>query len=598
MKTYVVDTNIILDDVYNLFKLYDGENNIIIPETVVDELDSKKSFLDEVGFQAREFARLIDTAKSQEVVQNNDVFVLTEIILENLKLSIVSKKSYQFSDEPSNILNDRKIIEVAKLFEDSIFVTFDSMCRIRAISEGLKTETLGKKEIKEIQSFKELFVNDTVNDNDSIFDYDKDYKIETSNYLFNFNDGNKVLARIKNDRINLVDTKKLERQDIKPLNIRQKFFVDAMLDPFIDICILNALAGTGKSLLAVSTALRLVKEKRFSKIVYIRNSVESLDKGEDVGYLSGNEEKFAVYNHPLYDSLEFIVRKKIEKSNENKSKKTIVDHLKIKEEVQNLIESSGIGTMWVGELRGRTISDAFVIIDECLHEEQKIITDKGLLNAKEIAERFCDDEIKALSRNPQTMELQYKRIISLKQEHISDTGEKMFEIIMANNTKMKLTGGHKLFLNDGSLIKVKDIKDKLERGEGVILLNVDKTNIQKLNSKVLSVKEIPYESYIYTPQIEDNENYVLENNILSKNCQNISKKTMQLILSRVDKDCKVVVIGSTKQIDNPYINKFNNSLTSLVEACKSKHNINLWCGELTNVVRGPITEFAENVFTK
>ncbi|EAJ3762818.1 hypothetical protein DFW93_09420, partial [Campylobacter coli] len=53
MKTYVVDTNIILDDVNNLSRLYDNENRIIIPETVIDELDSKKALFDEVGYQAR-----------------------------------------------------------------------------------------------------------------------------------------------------------------------------------------------------------------------------------------------------------------------------------------------------------------------------------------------------------------------------------------------------------------------------------------------------------------------------------------------------------------------------------------------------------------
>lgn len=447
MKTYIVDTNIILDDVENLFQLFDKSNEIIIPEIVVDELDLKKSLLDEIGFQAREFARLIEQLELENINKTNEY---TETILKcnktNLKLKIVSKEHYNSYNEPLNILNDRKIIEICKLYPQAIFITYDSMCKIRAISEGIKTEVFGIKNKNDTQLLKELEVDSLNVNNLDIKELDKNYKIENYNYLISHKEtNNKVLARIKNNKINIIDEKLLEKQDVKPLNIRQKYFVDAMLDSNINLLICDALAGTGKTLLTIATALRLVKEKKYSKIVYIRNSIESLDKGEDIGYLSGNEEKFKIYNHPLYDSLEYIVRKKLEHSNENKSKKNKIDNIKIKEEIQNLIEIAGIETMWVGELRGRTISDAFVIVDEF---------------------------------------------------------------------------------------------------------------------------------------------------------QNCSKKTGLLILSRLDKDCKIVCIGSSKQIDNLYINKYNNALSLLLTASKNKHNINIWAGELTNVVRGPITEFAENIFSK
>ena len=70
------------------------------------------------------------------------------------------------------------------------------------------------------------------------------------------------------------------------------------------------------------------KTETFSKIIYIRNSIESLDKGEDVGYLPGLEEKFRIYNHPLMDSLEYIIRTEHKK---RRSKRMIfhILHLKI-----------------------------------------------------------------------------------------------------------------------------------------------------------------------------------------------------------------------------------------------------------------------------
>ena len=218
-----------------------------------------------------------------------------------------------------------------------------------------------------------------------------------------------------------------------------------MLDTGVDLQVVSAVSGSGKSLLAIATGIRLVKEKQYSKIVYIRNSIESLDKGEDIGYLAGNDEKFAVFNHPLYDSLEYIGRKRLDKSNDNKSRKPKIDNLKIQEGIKELIETAGIETMWIGALRGRTISDAFVIVDES---------------------------------------------------------------------------------------------------------------------------------------------------------QNFSSKSMSVVLTRIDKDCKIVIIGSNTQIDNQYINKYNNALTVLQNAVKNPSIINTWGGELINVVRGPITEFAEQIFNK
>lgn len=472
MKTYVVDTNIILDDVNNLSRLYDNENRIIIPETVIDELDSKKSLFDEVGYQARNFARLLSNL---DVIKLNKFDDYTETILgdSNLKVTITSKKEYKHLNDPANILNDRKIIEIAKLYPDSIFITYDSMCKIRAISEGIKTETFGsKKDFNETpEFFKVLDVEEIPENLSSILSIDPDYKHENYNYLIQCKDGNKKLARIKNLKINYIDEKNLEKQDVKPINIRQKYFVDAMLDTSVDLQVVSAVSGSGKSLLAIATGIRLVKEKQYSKIVYIRNSIESLDKGEDIGYLAGNDEKFAVFNHPLYDSLEYIVRKRLDKSNDNKSRKTKIDNLKIQEGIKELIETAGIETMWIGALRGRTISDAFVIVDECLHEDQKIITNKGIITAKELESLYIEDDIELLSYNKQTKKQEYKKLVSLKKEHINNTKEQMFKVYFENGDYAMLTGNHKLITTNDENITVYEMISRISKGETVEIVS-------------------------------------------------------------------------------------------------------------------------------
>ena len=373
MKTYIIDTNIILDSLENLFKLYNSENKIVICDTVIDEVDSKKSGLDELGYRAREFARFLDSLSIDSVETNNDI-TITKLSNKSIKLELFSKSEYaadsKYAKSPA-ILADRKIIECCKYYESGILVSLDTMCRLRAICESIDVETLGNQDSDINYRFDKLIDFDKPFENQCIFEIDPEHKQNNYNYLISETCGNKLLCRVVNESIKIVDEKNLMKQDVSPKNIGQKFFVDSILDPQINLIAVSALAGSGKSLLAVATAMRLVNEKKFNKIVYIRNSIESLDRGEDIGYLAGNDEKFAVYNHPLYDSLSFIAQKQLEKSNNNKSKKTEIKPENLEERVNELIKRYNIETMWVGELRGRTISKAVVIWDEAQNASKK-----------------------------------------------------------------------------------------------------------------------------------------------------------------------------------------------------------------------------------
>ena len=448
MKTFVLDTNIILDNPENIYRLYNNENNIIIPDIVIDELDSKKSGLDELGYRSREFARLLDSLEVKETIKKADLIVN---VLENerLKLYVVSKDYKKYDDTHQAIINDRKIIECAKEcqkhFKNLRFISLDTMCRLRAISEGLEVETLTLNTEEKNYIFSKEVNFDLPTDNMDIFELDPDHKPENYNYIINESNGNVIIGRCVNDKLQIINEKNLEKQDIRPLNLGQKFYVDAILDEKIDLTVVNAQAGSGKTVLAVSTAMRLINDKKYSGIVYIRNSIESIDKGEDIGYLAGNEEKFAVYNHPLYDCITMIAQKQLQSSNSNKSKakKVEIDAQALEERTEELIKRYNIETMWVGELRGRTIQNKVVIFDES---------------------------------------------------------------------------------------------------------------------------------------------------------SNASIKTGLLVLSRLDKDCKIIVCGSNNQIDNPYVNKYNNTLTVLLNSAYEKHPELSICGvNLIKTVRGPMAEFAERV---
>jgi PhoH-like ATPase len=465
-KVYVLDTNIILTDAKLLYKISNqNENLIVIPETVLDELDNKKSGHDEINYQARSFARLLENYATITSKTEKDGCNIVSMRISNgqdIDIVIVSKSKYENISDSTlpKIINDRKILEVAEyardvLYKESkvIFLSLDIMCRIRAISLGLEVETIkGSKDDFSFEFLKELDTILSIEELSSGIDIniiDSEYKPENYSYILNLADGRKAIGYVtKNNTFNLIDEEELARQEVNPRNIEQKLLSSAILNKDINIIVSNSLAGSGKTLVAISTAMKLVDDRTntYNKIVYIRNSIESVEKNEEIGFLSGNEEKLRIYNEPLYDTLRFIASKQIDASNSNKGKASRVAATAelIESKSMALIEKYSIQTIWPGELRGRTISNAVVIVDEF---------------------------------------------------------------------------------------------------------------------------------------------------------QNCSNKTASTIISRLDEQCKLIALGSLKQIDNAYLNKYITGLSTLLIASKSVHEeVNMFAIEMKKVLRGRITEFSERIF--
>lgn len=456
-KYFVVDTNILLEDFTNLSKLsQENKNLIILPEIVLDEVDSKKSGFDEINYQARSFARFLEDSK---IVNSKEIDNYKIIIIEasGLMIHIISKEIYATDSKQVslNISNDRKILEIADFannyYQKNIeFISNDIMARVRATSLDLKTNFLkgdGKDEdeLSFIKNSEIVFDDLETIENKEISLVDKEFEIHNFSYCLKVKNSDQVLlASIKNKKIHILDEIELRDQIVVPLNKEQLFFTNALMDEYYNIVIVEAKAGSGKTLLALSSAVKLVRKKQFQKIIYIRNSIESLDKGEDVGYLPGLEEKFRIYNHPLMDSLRYMARCEHKNKGANKKLYTPPTDEEINEKVERTIQNYNIETMWVGEMRGRTLSESFVIVDEA---------------------------------------------------------------------------------------------------------------------------------------------------------QNMSNKTMQMVLSRIDSSCKVVVLGSNKQIDNFYVNKYTNALTTLLKSTKNENPyVHLYAIKLKKVLRGPITQWAESIF--
>lgn len=452
-KVYVLDTNIILQNLQNLLKISDNKtNHIVIPETVLLELEDKKKLTNELGYYSREFARLLAKMKIKEVDYKLG-FKVVKLYNEEINIDIISKDKYDTEIEQVHISesNDKRIIEVAVIAQEyykgykTIFLSLDVYARTFALFKGLKTETLHDDRstvptfnfVKSIELQSSLFNS---LENKDITLIDKEYEMQNFSYSFESNDGNVEYAIIVNGKIDILKENDFKALSVKPVNLKQKLFTKAILTNKYNLLVIDAKAGSGKTLMSIVSSMRLIDLGLYDKIVYVRNSIESLDKGAEVGFLSGNDEKFRIYNMALSDTLEFITKKNFKKS-ENRENQESIDS-----KIDELKSKYCIETLWPGEARGRTLSGAIVIMDEW---------------------------------------------------------------------------------------------------------------------------------------------------------QNSSEKTTQLILSRLDESCMAIVIGSNRQIDNLYLNKYNNGLTTLLKHTNEAHpELKMFAIELEKAVRGKFAQFTERIFEK
>lgn len=386
-----LDTNIILLDANNLLLLASPDTHILLPETVLDETDSKKSGHSELAFQARQAGRIL----SQCTQTSSTVHApLTITILEHPSgavFHVVSSSQYpQSFDRDPSITNDRKILEIVTLYKriyqgEVSFMSNDVMCRIRAASLGITTIDLKSVSDTELQLTRKVEVPPTAFSNlhnTPITEVVPDHLPETYNYIFiDAESGQSKLANVQPsgliDILGKATEAELRRQDVPPQNAGQLFLSRAIQDPAINVVIAESRAGSGKSITALSNAIALVKRGDYSSIYYIRSSVPDLEKAEAIGFLPGSNEKIAPFMTPLEDTLDFIVRSSLKSS---KARGADLEEL-VAQKTEKLIKQCNIQGIITLGMRGRTIDDAVIIIDEAQNLSQsatvKVLTRFG-----------------------------------------------------------------------------------------------------------------------------------------------------------------------------------------------------------------------------
>jgi PhoH-like ATPase len=380
-KTFVLDTNVILHDASSIHMFQ--ENDVVIPLTVLEELDHFKRGSQVINLNAREFTRTIDSMTGSALFNGGISMGKGK---GKLRIAISKGLDTDIREVFRDDTPDHRILGVAyewhnKMKEKSqvILVTKDVNLRMKAKALGIPAEdytTDRVKSIEELYSGKAIL--DNVDDDLLIKLFQPPFQVIAKPFLKKLNGealpnkyyilrstNRSVLARLDQNKefINKVD--KINIYGITPRNAEQTFAVDALINPSVQLVSLTGKAGTGKTLLALASALSVKKQYRQ---IFIARPIIPLSN-KDIGYLPGDvESKIAPYMQPLWDNLKVIQ----DQFPENDKQNTAIDVM-IKDE-KLVIEA-------LSYIRGRSLQRIFFIVDEAQnltpHEIKTIITRAG-----------------------------------------------------------------------------------------------------------------------------------------------------------------------------------------------------------------------------
>ncbi len=376
-KLFILDTNVILHD-YNSINNFQ-EHDIVIPITVLEELDQFKKGQDQIHYNARQFIRIMDGLSGDKLVKGG-VSVgkgKGKIRISTNHLHDSSVTAVFAEDKP-----DHRILSVAMYFtkryssRQVVLVTKDINLRLKAKSIGVRAQDYFTDRIEDIRMLYtgQRLLNDFASDSiDKI--YKNGHGLEISDteitdlmpneYLILKNLQKSVLAYNDPSEKQIRRVEKLPAYGITPRNAEQTFALHALMNPEVLLVTLSGKAGTGKTLLALAAALQM--RKRYQQIYLARPIVPLSNK--DLGYLPGDiGQKLDPYMQPLFDNLNVI---------KNQYKESSKDFQRIGEMVDN--EKLYISPL--SYIRGRSLERIFFIVDEAQnltpHEVKTIITRAG-----------------------------------------------------------------------------------------------------------------------------------------------------------------------------------------------------------------------------
>lgn len=378
-KLFVLDTNVILHDSSCIYQFHN--HDIVIPITVIEELDKFKKGNDTLNYHAREFLRALDDLSGDKLFEegvqispnSGKIMVKLEMpvapaLKENFSIDIPDHHILNTAYSVSKSLSDRKVILVSK----------DVNLRLKAKAIGLTAQDYKKDQVRNITTLykgKRLEENIPEGIIEKLYSGSEEVSINEFTFLgeplypneFLILKNGKKSALATYDSYNKVvrHIDKIPAYGIVPRNAEQIFALHALLNPRIRLVSISGKAGTGKTLLALAGALE--RKKDYIQIYMGRPVVPLSNK--DVGFLPGDiKAKLDPYMQPLFDNLGVIQNQHADTDTKNSKIKEFLDEKKL------IIAP-------LSYIRGRSIVKTYFIVDEAQnltpHEIKTIITRAG-----------------------------------------------------------------------------------------------------------------------------------------------------------------------------------------------------------------------------
>ena len=380
-KIFVLDTNIILHDFKAIRKFKD--NDVVIPIAVIEELDKFKKGNDQLSYNARGFMRDIDRITEGRSFGKAGVPIAKG--LGNIKI----EPNHPFPEEMKDMfyddIPDHRILSTAIWVRDNnpgrfvALVTKDINLRMKSKAAGMEVQDYmtdrieqekvenTNKEVQVLEDVEEEILQTLNYGPENAIPWDAVSKNRPKpNQLYKFRNGKEtVCARYDEDRDEIVLVRSSNVYGIRPLNDEQKFAVDACLNPRIKLVSMTGGAGTGKTLIALASALEQARD--YDQIILTRPTV--VLGNQEIGFLPGDQKtKMSPFVQPLMDNLNVI---------RGNFKSTSKEAMKI----DAMLKEEKLLISPLAYIRGRSLGRVYFICDEAQNltpnEIKTIITRAG-----------------------------------------------------------------------------------------------------------------------------------------------------------------------------------------------------------------------------
>ena len=356
-KTFVLDTSVLLADPGALARF--AEHEVVVPIAVIGELETKRDH-PELGYFARAALRSLDDIRLKygrldQAIQINPEGGTLSVELNHTDLSPMP---HGFLRDGTN---DSRILAIAKNLmsdgKDVVLVTKDLPLRVKASSVGVEAQEYLAELVSSSgwTGIVELSVGSNVIDDlyaSDFADHEEAHSLPIHTGVVLHSDRASALARVTSDkRLQLVRGDRTAF-GLHGRSAEQRIALDLLLDPEIGIVSMGGRAGTGKSALALCAGLEAVMERRAHKKIIIFRPLYPVG-GQELGYLPGSEgEKMSPWAQAVFDTLGALVSQPI---------------------IDEIIDRGLIEVLPLTHIRGRSLHDSFVIVDEAQSLERGVL---------------------------------------------------------------------------------------------------------------------------------------------------------------------------------------------------------------------------------